>query len=365
MSTFGLERVFSPRTIAVVGGSSRPASLGLAVLMNLKASGFAGRIARGQSKTTPMIDGEETVPNIKSLPFVPDLVVITAPAVAIPEIIADARRGWHRWRGDLVDRPWPWPGLGCRDDARIARRHGVRLIGPNCIGVMIPRAKLNASFAADHPSDGRVALISQSGAIAAAMIEWAAERRLGFSGIVSIGDQLDVDVADLLDYFAQDDHTKAILLYIESAQRCAQVHVGGARRCAAEAGDRRQIGANGGGCEAAAYPHRRAGRIDAVYDAAFRRAGMLRVYDLRELFDCAELLGRGFVPRGNRLTLLTNGGGIGILAIDRLAELGGEATNLSADTVASLDKLLPPSWSRGNPVDIAGDANAARYIVRT
>ncbi|WP_050629103.1 bifunctional acetate--CoA ligase family protein/GNAT family N-acetyltransferase [Bradyrhizobium viridifuturi] len=361
MSTFGLERVFSPRTIAVVGGSSRPASLGLAVLMNLKASGFAGRIAV-VNPNYAMIDGEETVPNIKSLPFVPDIIVITAPAAAIPGIISDGAAVGIAGAVILSTGLGHGPGSVAETISRIARMHGVRLIGPNCMGVMIPRAKLNASFAADHPSDGRVALISQSGAIAAAMIEWAAERRLGFSGIVSIGDQLDVDVADLLDYFAQDDHTKAILLYIESVKD-ARKFMSAARAAArlkpviVVKSGRMAVGAKA----AATHTGALAGS-DAVYDAAFRRAGMLRVYDLRELFDCAELLGRGFVPRGNRLTLLTNGGGIGILAIDRLAELGGEAASLSADTVASLDKVLPPSWSRGNPVDIAGDANAARYI---
>lgn len=329
--------------------------------MNLKASGFAGRIAV-VNPNYAVVDGAETVPNLKSLPFVPDLVVITAPAVAIPGIIADAAAVGVAGAVILSAGLGHGAGSLAETAARTARMHGIRLIGPNCIGVMIPRANLNASFAAHRPSDGRVALISQSGAIAAAMIELAAERRLGFSGIVSVGDQLDVDVADLLDYFAQDDHTNAILLYIESVTD-ARKFMSAARAAArlkpviVVKSGRMAVGAKA----AATHTGALAGS-DAVYDAAFRRAGMLRVYDLRQLFDCAELLGRGFVPRGNRLALLTNGGGIGVLAIDRLAELGGAAANLSADTVASLDKVLPPNWSHGNPVDISGDADAARYI---
>jgi acetyltransferase len=227
---------------------------------------------------------------------------------------------------------------------------------------MVPHAKLNASLAAHHPMGGHVALISQSGAVAAAMIEWAAERRLGFSGIVSIGDQLDVDVADLLDYFALDDHTNAILIYLE-AIKDARKFMSAAR---AAARMKPVIAVKSGrmaqGAQAAATHTGALAGSDAVYDAAFRRAGMLRVYDLRELFDCAELLGRGFVPRGNRLAILTNGGGLGILATDRLAELGGVPATLTAETITRLDDVLPRGWSRANPVDISGDADAGRYV---
>ncbi|RYM34427.1 bifunctional acetate--CoA ligase family protein/GNAT family N-acetyltransferase [Bradyrhizobium elkanii] len=361
MSTFGLDRVLSPRSVALVGGSSRPSSLGLAVLMNLKTCGFAGRIAVVNPKYTA-IDGEITSRDIKSLPFVPDLVAITAPAAAIPGIISDAAAVGAA--GAVILSAGLGHGAGSLAEtvAQTARRHGMRLIGPNCLGVMVPRAKLNASFAAHQPAEGCLALISQSGAVAAAMIEWAAERRLGFSGIVSIGDQLDVDVADLLDYFAQDDHTNAILLYVE-AVRDARKFMSAARAAArlkplivVKAGRVAQ------GAKAAATHTGALAGSDAVYDAAFRRAGMLRVYDLRELFDCAELLGRGFVPRGNRLSILTNGGGLGILAIDRLVELGGVPAGLTTETIAALDRVLPQGWSRANPIDISGDADAARYV---
>jgi acetyltransferase len=201
-------------------------------------------------------------------------------------------------------------------------------------------------------------LISQSGAIAAAMVGWGAEKSVGFSGVVSIGDQLDVDVADLLDYFALDDKTQAILLYIEAISDARKFM--SAARAAARL---KPAGRMSQGAKAAATHTGALAGSDAVYDAAFRRAGLLRIFDLRELFDCAELLGRRVrAPDGNRLAILTNGGGHGILAVDRLAELGGLVAPLSEDTAAKLDAVLPPTWSKGNPVDIAGDADAARYL---
>ncbi|MCS3444809.1 MULTISPECIES: bifunctional acetate--CoA ligase family protein/GNAT family N-acetyltransferase [Bradyrhizobium] len=362
MSTYGLERLFSPRSIAIVGGSPRQSSLGAAVLRNIKASGFTGRVGV-VNRNYADVDGAPTVPELKSLPFVPDLVVISAPAAAVPEIVAEAASAGVAGAAILSAGLGHGAGSLAETVGQTARRHGMRLIGPNCLGVMVPRVKLNASFASHQPSDGHVALISQSGAVASAMIEWAPERRLGFSGIASIGDQLDVDVADLLDYFALDDHTSAILIYLE-AVKDARKFMSAARAAArlkpvviVKSGRMAQ------GAKAAATHTGALAGSDAVYDAAFRRAGMLRVYDLRQLFDCAELLGRGFIPRGNRLAILTNGGGLGILATDRLAELGGVPATLTAETIERLDKVLPPGWSYANPVDIAGDADADRYVV--
>ncbi|MBA7650388.1 Peptidyl-lysine N-acetyltransferase Pat [subsurface metagenome] len=226
---------------------------------------------------------------------------------------------------------------------------------------MMPRMKLNASFAAHMPRSGNLALISQSGAIAAGMVDWAKQKSVGFSGIVSIGDQLDVDIADLLDYFALDRDTGAILLYIE-AVREARKFMSAARAAArikpivvVKSGRLAQ------GARAAATHTGALAGADDVYDAAFRRAGMLRVFDLRELFDCAETLGRLKAPNGKRLAMLTNGGGLGVLAVDRLTELGGVTAALSPAAKQQLDAVLPPTWSGSNPVDIIGDADAARY----
>ena len=254
-------------------------------------------------------------------------------------------------------------GPGSLADAaeQAAQKYGMRLIGPNCLGIMMPGANLNASFSAHMPDKGNLALISQSGAIAAGMVDWAAQRAVGFSGIVSIGDQLDVDIADLLDYFAMDEKTQAILLYIE-AIKDARKFMSAARAAArikpvvvVKSGRMAQ------GAKAAATHTGALAGSDAVYDAAFQRAGVLRVSDLRELFDCAETLGRLKSPPGKRLAILTNGGGIGVLAIDRLAELGGIPAAIAPAIRQKLDAVLPPTWSGSNPVDIIGDADPARY----
>ena len=360
MSTFGLDRVFAPRNLALVGGSPRPSSLGAKILRNLVGGGFAGKIVVVNPKRRA-VDGFETYPSLAALPFVPDLIVITAPASTIPDIITEAGR--LGVAGAVIISSGLGHGRGSFGEAvqQSARAYKVRIIGPNCLGIMFPRFGLNASFAAHQPCDGRLALISQSGAIAAAMVEWGSQRKIGFSGIISIGDQLDVDIADLLDYFALDDKTRAILMYVEA--------VGDARKfmSAARAAARLKpvivvkSGRMAQGAKAAATHTGALAGSDAVYDAAFRRAGLLRVFDLRELFDCTELLGQSRAPAGKNLMILTNGGGLGILAVDRLAELGGVAAPLSTETRTRLDAVLPSTWSKANPVDIGGDADPARY----
>ena len=228
---------------------------------------------------------------------------------------------------------------------------------------MMPNVGLNASFSAHMPAPGNLALISQSGAIAAGMVDWAAQRGVGFSGILSIGDQLDVDIADLLDYYACDSKTRAILLYIEAIKDARKFMSAGRAAARVKPVVVVKSGRMAQGAKAAATHTGALAGSDAVYDAAFRRAGILRVGDLRELFDCAETLGRLDSPPGKRLAILTNGGGIGVLAIDRLVELGGTPAAISPDIRERLNASLPPTWSGSNPVDIVGDADAARYAV--
>lgn len=362
MSSFGLDRIFAPRRVAIIGGSRRRSSIGALTLQNIQKGGFAGEIAVVNPKYEA-IDGVTTARDLKSLPFVPDLIVVTAPAGAILQIIRDA--GERGVAGAVIVSSGLGHGTGSMAEAveKTARTYKMRIVGPNCLGVMFPAVALNASFAARHPRPGSLALISQSGAIAAAMVDWGAERAVGFSGIVSIGDQLDVDVADLLDYFALDEKTSAILLYVE-AVRDARKFMSAARAASrlkpvvvVKSGRMAQ------GAKAAATHTGALAGSDAVYDAAFRRAGLLRVLDLRELFDCAELLARHLhAPGGNRLAILTNGGGLGILAVDRLTELGGTVPALTPETAAKLDAALPPTWSKADPVDISGDADTRRYL---
>ncbi len=360
MSTYRLKNLLSPRSLALIGASPRRGSVGRAILHNIQKAGFKGEFGLVNTHYAD-IDGIAAVSSLGGLPFVPELVVITAPAAAVAGIIDEA--GKLGTAGALIIPAGLGHGAGSLADAaeRAAQKHGMRLIGPNCLGVMMPAANLNASFSAHMPVAGNLALISQSGAIAAGMVDWAAQRGVGFSGIVSIGDQLDVDIADLLDYYAMDGKTRAILLYVESIKD-ARKFMSAARAAArikpvvvVKSGRMAQ------GAKAAATHTGALAGSDAVYDAAFRRAGILRVSDLRELFDCAETLGRVESPPGKRLAILTNGGGIGVLAVDRLVELGGIPAAISPAAREKLDAVLPRTWSGSNPVDIVGDADPARY----
>lgn len=362
MSIYRLDRLFSPRSVVVVGGSPRATSPGRAVLRNLRRGGFPGSIGL----VNPHYDAIEEVHAVKSyreFADPPDLAVIAAPPPAVPSLIAEVGAKGTPAAVVITANLGQGPGSLAEQTLKAARSTGLRLIGPNCLGVLLPRAKLNASFAASLPHDGDLALISQSGAIAAGLIEWAATHAVGFSGVVSIGDAVDVDFGDLLDYFALDRKTRAILLYIESTRDARKFM--SAARAAARAKPVLVVksGRNAQGAKAALTHTGALAGSDAVYDAAFRRAGLLRVLDLDELFAAAETLGHLTQLSGKRLAILTNGGGVGVLAVDRLADLGGELATISPATMAKLDASLPPIWSRANPVDIAGDADEARYAV--
>ncbi len=360
MSTYRLESLFAPRSVAVVGASPRKTSSGRAVLENLHGAGFAGAIHLVNPRYAE-IEGVRAVKSYDGLPEVPDVVVIAVPPPAVPDAVAAASRkgtaagiiitaGLGHGPGSLADI--------CEKNARAA---GMRLVGPNCLGVLAPRAKFNASFAASSPPPGDLALISQSGAIAAGLVQWAAARGVGFSAIVSIGDSIDVDFGDLLDHFAMDRDTRAIVLYIESIRDARKFM--SAARAAARTKPVLVIksGRHAQGAKAALTHTGALAGSDAVYDAAFRRAGLLRVIDLDELFAAVETLARRTALAGKRLAILTNGGGVGVLAVDRLVDLGGELAAISPQTMSKLDAVLPPIWSRANPIDIAGDADEARY----
>jgi acetyltransferase len=360
MSTYRLDRLFAPRSVAIVGASPRERSLGRAVLHNVIGGGFRGRIHL-VNPDHPQIDGVAAVANVAALPEVPDLAVIAVPPAVVPETVAAAALKGVAAAIIITAGLGHGPGSLADQALAAARPHGLRLVGPNCLGVMVPAAKLNASFASCMPASGDLALISQSGAIVAGMVKWAAQRSIGFSAVVSIGDQADVDLGDLLDHFANDRATRAILIYVESVKDARKFM--SAARAAARA--KPVIGIKAGrhaqAARAAATHTGALAGSDAVYDAAFRRAGLLRVRDLDDLFGAAETLARLRPFPGKRLMILTNGGGIGVLALDRLSDFGGTAAELSAATLAKLDAVLPPTWSRSNPVDIIGDADADRY----
>jgi acetyltransferase len=362
MSTYRFDRLFEPRSIVLLGASPREKSVGRTILRNLRDGGFEGSLQLVNPDYTE-IEGVAAVKSVDALPVIPDVAVIAVPPPSVAETVA--RLGAKGCAAAVIITSGLGHGPGSLAEAtrQAAHVHGMRLVGPNCLGILVPRIKLNATFTVRMPQDGDLALISQSGAIAAGLIEWAAQRRVGFSAMVSVGDMVDVDFGDLLDFFALDRRTRAILLYIE-AVRDARKFMSAARAAArtkpivvVKAGRHAQ-----GATAARTHTGALAGS-DAVYDAAFRRAGLLRVIDLDELFAAAETLGRLRPFSGRRLAILTNGGGIGVLAVDRLVDLGGTLATISPDTLSRLDAVLPVTWSRANPVDITGDADAARYEV--
>ena len=360
MSTYRLDRLLAPRSVAVVGASPRPTSAGRAVLQNLRRMGLAGPVYLVNPRYDA-IAGVHAARSYGDLPEAPDLAVIAVPPAMVPAAVAVAAAKGTAAAVIVTAGLGHGPGSLAETCERTARATGMRLVGPNCLGVLVPRAKLNATFAASAPPPGDIALISQSGAIAAGLGEWAAVRGIGFSAIVSIGDSIDVDFADLLDFFAMDRGTRAIVLYVESIRDARKFM--SAARAAARVKPVLVI-KSGRHAQAAKAALTHTGALagsDAVYDAAFRRAGLLRVLDLDELFAAAETLGRLSTLSGNRLAILTNGGGIGVMAVDRLIDRGGELAGISARTMQKLDAALPPIWSRANPVDIAGDADEARY----
>ena len=339
MSIYRLDRLFSPRSVAVVGASLRPTSPGRAVLAKFARGGFAGAI-HVVNPHYDEIEGYQAIKSLEHLPDIPDLIVIATPPQSVPAIVTTA--GARGVATGIIITSGLGHGAGSLADAceSAARAHGMRLVGPNCLGVLAPRAKLNASFSARMAAIGDLALISQSGAIAAGLVEWAATRAIGFSGVVSLGDSIDADFGDFLDFFAMDRTTRAILLYVESIKDARKFM--SAARAAARTKPVLVVkaGRHAQGAKAAQTHTGALAGSDAVYDAAFRRAGLLRVLGLDELFAAAETLGCLKPFPGRRLAILTNGGGIGVLAVDRLADLGGTLAEISPTTMSEARSRL-------------------------
>jgi acetyltransferase len=363
MTVRNLEYLFRPKSIALIGASKQPSSVDAALARNLFKAGFDGPIMPINPRHN-VLESVLTYQDIASLPVAPDLAVISTPAESVPAIISEL--GARGTKAAVVISTGEETVQRHGSDLQqaildAAKPYLLRIIGPNCLGVMVPGIRLNASFSHIDPIPGRLAFVAQSGAIVTSVLDWAHTRSIGFSHLVSLGDMTDVDFGDMLDYLANDPGTQAILLYIE-AVTSARKFMSAAR---AAARMKPVIVVKGGryaeGARAVASHTGALAGVDAVYDAVFRRSGMLRVYSLQELFDAVTILGLARIPRGDRLAILTNGGGMGVLATDALIDLGGHLADLSSDTLSRLDKALPPSWSRGNPVDLAGDAPGSRY----
>jgi acetyltransferase len=359
-----LDVFFSPRTVAVVGATETAGSVGRTILWNLISSPFGGTVFPVNPKR-PSVLGIKAYPTLADVPAKVDLAVIVTPAVAVPALV-----------GQCADLQIPAAVIisagfreigpaGAELERRTlaeARRGHMRLIGPNCLGVMSPVSGLNATFAATMARPGSVAFLSQSGALLTAILDWSLKVQLGFSAFVSLGTMLDVSWGDLIDHFGNDPRTRSIVLYMESIGDDARGFLSAAREVALS---KPIIVIKAGRTEAAARAAAsHTGALtgsDEVLDAAFRRIGVLRVTDIADVFDMAEVLGKQPRPRGPRLTVVTNAGGPGVLATDSLIKHGGELAPLSTETRARLDALLPSAWSHGNPIDVLGDADPARY----
>ena len=372
MTIRNLDGLFKPESIVVIGASRKDRSVGRVLARNLFNSGFQGPIMPMHPRHRS-IEGVLAYQTVADLPIVPDLAVIATPPDTVAQLVADVgargakaaiviTAGFGEGDGEGDTESGDRGGASRRQavlDA--AQPHCLRVVGPNCLGVMMPEAGVNASFSHITPEVGDLAFVTQSGAMVTAMLDWAAPRGIGFSHVVSLGDMADVDFGDMLDYLALDPATRAILLYVEAITDARKF------MSAARAASRVKpviaikAGRFAEGAKAAASHTGALAGADAVYDAAFGRAGMLRVTTLAELFAAAETLSNGTAVSGDRVAILTNGGGLGVLATDALIERGGRLAALSEDTMAALDEVLPPTWSHGNPVDIIGDATGERY----
>ena len=357
MSVRNLDVLFHPGSIAVIGGSDRAGSLGELVIRNLVEGGFNGQLLAVNPRYFEMAC-VHWVDTIGAIPDTPDLAVVVTPAGAVPGVIADLARIGAKVAVIL--------SAGLHDPALRAAMldaagADLRIVGPNSLGLLMPYARVNASFAPRAASPGPLAFVSQSGALVTAMLDWAADKKIGFSAVISAGDMADVDLADLIDLLAADPATKTILLYIEGIGDAARFM--SAARAASRIKPVIALKA-GRSSSAAAAAISHTGALAGSYDVhriAFARAGIVLVESLTELFDAAQVLG-GYRPRGGkRLGVVSNGGGAGILAADALPAHGGVLATLATETVGTLDLALPPEWSRGNPIDVVGDARPDRF----
>ena len=358
-----LSAFFNPSSVALIGATEAPASVGRALFANLSAGNFAGKLYPVNPKRATIL-GHQAWPSLAAVPGPVDLAVIAIPAPAVPGVIRECVAKGVKAAVIISAGFREVGGLGCELEAAI--RHeaglgGLRIIGPNCLGLMSPAAGLNATFASTRAKPGNVAFLSQSGALCTAVLDWSLRANLGFSAFVSTGSMLDVGWGDLIDHLGGDPHTKAILLYIESIED-ARGFLSAAREVALTKPIIAVKAGRTAAASIAAASHTGAMTgSDAVLDAAFHRCGVMRVNRISDLFYMADLLGKQPRPRGPRLMIVTNAGGPAVLAADSLLLNGGQLAVLSEAGRASLNAILPEHWSHANPVDILGDATAERY----
>ncbi|MFC1956563.1 acetate--CoA ligase family protein [Chloroflexota bacterium] len=359
---------FNPDSIALVGATDRVGAVGRTVLKNLL-------LAKSKRRIYPINPNKEKIfdikcyPDLSSIPEPPDLAVIATAAESVPNIVEDSGKAGVK---AIIIISAGFKEIGTEGKARedriadIAKKYDIRIIGPNCLGVIRPSASLNATFANNMPQPGHVAFLSQSGALGSAVLDWAVSRKIGFSAFVSLGSMLDVDFGDLIDYFGKDHETRSIIIYLESlgnSLRNAKKFISAARGFA-----RTKpiiIIKPGKYQESAKAARSHTGAMvgeDLYYDAVFDRAGVVRVEEIEDLFNCATILNTTQLPKAPNLAIITNAGGPAVLATDALISKGGKLAQLSEETLSALNEFLPSYWSKSNPIDIIGDADPQRYV---
>ena len=363
MGVHKLDSFFNPRRIAITGVSINPNSVSGKVVTNLVGSGFKG-VVYPINPNSEAVFGIPCYQDLKSIPKTPDLVVICNSSKEVPDVVEEAGKIGVR---NIIIMSAGFKEIGEeglmleeRIKASLKKYNGLRILGPNCLGIIVPSLNLNVSFASGIPKSGNIAFISQSGALCTSVLDWAIEKKIGFSYFISIGNTLDVDYSDLIDFIGEDDKTKSIVLYIESVSQVRKFMTA-ARSFARtkpivvyKAGrfpESAKVAASHTGAMAAE---------DAIYDAAFKRVGVTRVFDIGDIFDVVELISRNKIPKGPRLGIVTNAGGPGVMATDALIAEDGVLAELCEDTFNKLNESLPAYWSKCNPVDVLGDANSKR-----
>lgn len=358
-----LDKIFNPTSIAVIGASDRESSVGYRLFRNLIGVGYRGVVYPVNHKH-PSIQGIEAYPSVDKLPRQVDLAIIATPAETVPGIVEQCGKAGIQ---GIIIVSAGFKEIGTEGKAleqrilETRKKYNMRIIGPNCLGIIRPHRRLNASFAAKMALPGNIAFISQSGALCTAILDWANSENIGFSNFVSIGSMIDVDYGDLIDYFGSDPQTRSIIMYIEGLTN-ARKFMSAARHFART--KTILVVKAGKYSESAKAATSHTGSLtgeDEVYDAAFRRAGLIRVEEIEDLFNCSEVLQMQPNPKGPNVAIITNAGGPGVMATDALIARGGKLAELSPKTTQALDQILPNYWSRGNPIDILGDATPERY----
>ncbi len=364
MSSYNLDYIFNPNSVAIIGASEKENSIGSALMQNMIDAQFPGSLLPVNPKYSH-IYGYKACNSILNCQQEVDLVIIATPISTVPDVVDECVEAGAKGAIIISAGGKEVGPKGLEIERQIknnAEKGSLRILGPNCLGTICPRKNLNASFAANIPYSGKLAFISQSGAICTSMLDLSLQEKMGFSYFISIGSMLDVDFGDLIDYVGSDPFVESVLLYIESL-----INVRKFMSAVRSVSRLKPVviiksGKSPAGAKAASSHTGAMAGEDIVYDAAFRRAGAVRVNTIGDFFHCAEFLAKQPQPKGPRITVLTNSGGPGVMAIDAISDYGLQPSTLSQETIEMLDQVLPPYWSRGNPVDILGDATAERYV---